>query len=83
MPAEFPEHLILELTKGWVTRQQILKILDIDGGVRARITGQARRMTPPHVAERREKGVPFEVAFHLRPAAAGEQPGELIEVGPE
>jgi hypothetical protein len=80
VPLDFPDHLLRELTEGWVTRQRMLTILDIDGGVRAQISSQARRMVPPHVVERRKKGVPFEVSFHLRPAAASENPGALFDV---
>lgn len=81
VPIEFPDHLWRELLEGWVPRQRILQVLGIDNGVRRAVTAMAKEIGC--VAERRDKGKAFVIAFHLRPAEAGEEPGTLIDVGPD
>ncbi len=78
MPIDFPAHLRQELIDGWVTRQQILKVLSIDNGVRRAISSLAERMS--HVAERRDRGKPLVIAWHIRPAKIGETPGTVFDI---
>jgi hypothetical protein len=80
IPAEIPADLARRLREGWVTRQEILKILDSDGGARQAVCGEAQRAGL--AAERRDRGKPFVVAYRFRELRPGERAGNLIEVDP-
>ena len=80
MPAEIPADLAKRLREGWVTRQEILKILDVDGGAKEAVRGEAQRAGL--VAERRDRGRAFVVSYRVQQLRPSERPGDLVEVDP-
>lgn len=78
--AHLPPDILDRLLRGRVPRHEIAAALGIETGVRAALQAAARAMSPPHVVERRDKGQPQKVNYHLRPVGAGEEDGRLVEV---
>ena len=78
---ELSEQMLAQVTGGPVRRHRIAEALGIKRGVSAVLLRHARRLEPAHVLERRHhKGRRYEVEYHLRPAAPGEDPSRIREV---
>ena len=78
---ELSEQMLAQVTGQPVRRHRIAEALGIKRGVSAVLLRHARRLEPAHVLERRHhKGRRYEVEYHLRPAAPGEDPSRIREV---
>ena len=79
---ELSGQMLDRLTQGPVRRHLIAEALGIKRGVSAALLRHARQQEPPHVVERHRKGRKYEVEYHLRSAAPGEDPARIREVRP-
>jgi hypothetical protein len=77
--ATLTDELIAELTTAPMHRTRIVDALGIKRGIADILRRTSRRLSPPHVVERRNKGERYEVEYFLRPAGR-EKAGQIIEV---
>ena len=78
---ELSEQMLAQVTGRPVRRHRIAEALGIKRGVSAVLLRHARQLELAHVLERRHhKGRRYEVEYHLRPAAQGEDPSRIREV---
>lgn len=76
----FPAALINRLKAGPMPRHRIADELGVLKHIGTMLQREARRLSPPHVVERRNKGQKHEVEYRLRPAVSGEKAGTIYEV---
>lgn len=77
---QLSEQMLAQVIEKPVRRHHIAKALGVKTGISATLLRHAAQLDRPHVLERRHKGRKYEVEYHLRPAAPGEDPGRIREV---
>jgi hypothetical protein len=76
---EFPSELLDRVLASSLPRDEIEAALQTDGSVSLRLSQVARHLAPAHVVERSYDTLTARLHYRLRPMAAGETSGQVVE----
>ncbi len=77
---DLSQQLLARLIAGPVKRHVIKDEIGQSKGIKRIVQREARRLQPPHVAERRLTRKKYQVEYRIRPAKIGEMAGQLNDV---